>query len=267
MWKELPVDLNDVEKYYIEDFRCLKLKPSRFGESGKYQVVPPLIDVSTEPKLTAHPFLLVSLGGIDSSLYDFPVFYEKLIEYISSNEQLSDYNIMICGGGKKFMESEFKKFERTGLTITCLGPEEHISYLKSADIVLSSAGLHGFYENYFLNKNVLFLPPQSYSQYLQLKYIQAYFRGVAAVNLEQLGIKHTLRENMPDKERIAEVKRTNRDLAEGQTWETFCQAFEMFHTGVTSTNWSIEIDRFQEEQEEQDGPAILAKNILSHVRF
>lgn len=259
MWKNLPIILNDVERYYIEDFLCVDLQPTRFGKSNKFKVVPALINLDIDSHRINHPFLLVSLGGIDSNLYDFPVFYEKLIEYISCEDKFKGYFVMVCGGGEKFRRNHFKKFEHTRLTITCLGPEEYISYLKSADMVISSAGLHGFYENYFLNKNVLFLPPQSYSQYLQLKYIQTYFPDVVTVNFEQLEIKHTLRENMPDEERIREVKKTNLELVEDQSWRVFRCTFEMFLSGTISSSWPEKIG----SQEENNGPITLAKDILS----
>ncbi|WP_448698230.1 hypothetical protein ACFGVR_15535 [Mucilaginibacter sp. AW1-3] len=262
MWKELPIHLSDVEKYYIEDFYCTDIALDRFCVSDKFILMPPLIDIGVEARQVPHPFLLISFGGIDSNLYDFPIFYQKLIATVSANEKLKNYNIMICGGGKKFRENEFKVYETSRVVIKCLEPYEYISYLKAADIVVASAGLHSFYENYFLRKNVMFLPPQSYSQYLQLKYIMENFEGVSATNFEQLGIKHSLRENMPDEERISEVKRINKLMIDTEVWETFFNVFEEFYRGQLRTDWSIEK---QTPERNLDGPRALAKEILSFI--
>jgi hypothetical protein len=262
MWNQLPIELSDVERYYIEDFHCVNLATYRFGYSDKFKIVPPLIDVNVAPLPVTHPFLLVSLGGIDSSIYEFPVFYQKLIEYISKEEKLEKYTILICGGGKKFRENEFKRYENPRLTITCLGPHEYISNLKAADIVLASAGLHGFYENYFLKKNVMFLPPQSYSQYLQLKFIMENFEGVVGTNFEELEISHNLRENMPELERIHEVKRTNKLLVDERVLKIFLKTLEKFYTGHLQTDWLNEKNKFEENQ---DGPLVLANEILSYA--
>ncbi|MDJ1473222.1 hypothetical protein [Xanthocytophaga flava] len=262
MWNQLPIKALDVMKYFIEEFHCTDVKLDRFGFSDIFMLVPPLIDVDVPPHIVKHPFLLVSLGGIDSSLYDFPVFYQKLIEYISKEKKLKQYNILICGGGNKFRENEFKKYENSQLIITCLGPHEYMSKLRVADIVLSSAGLHGFYENYFLKKNVMFLPPQSYSQYLQLKYILNNFSKVIGANFENLEMSHSLRENMPELERINEVKRTNKFLIKDPIWKKFLNIFEDFHTGKIQTDWKSEKNKLQNSRL---GPVLVAKEILSLV--
>ena len=260
MWNELPIDLENVEKYYIEDFHCVELKLDRFGYSDKFKKIPPLIDISVDPLQVLHPFLLISLGGIDSNLYDFPIFYEKLIEYISVDKKIEKYTILICGGGKKFRENQFKEYEHSRLTIKCLSPHKYLSNLKSADIVLASAGLHSFYENYFLGKNVMFLPPQSYSQYLQLGFIMNHFNGVIGASFEHLGLKHSLTEYMPEGERIREVKRTNQQLVEETVLGNFFNTFEKFHTGELHTNWSKEKNM---PIENQSGPFVLAREILT----
>lgn len=262
MWNRLPISLDDVERYYIEDFHCIGASAHRFGSSTKFKMVAPLVDTNVLPKAVPHPFLLVSLGGIDSNLYDFPVFYERLIAYISAEKKLERYHILICGGGKKFMQREFARFEHSRLTIDSLPPREHIAYLKSADMVLASAGLHGFYENYFLRKNVMFLPPQSYSQYLQLKAVLREYPGVIGANFEELGVAHVLRENMPDVERINEVKRTNRQLVEDQTMGKFIALFEEFCSGQSYTLWT---DGNLRPTEDQCGPATLAQDLLLNV--
>ncbi|PZR39739.1 MAG: hypothetical protein DI538_06190 [Azospira oryzae] len=263
MWNSLPIELESIEKYYLEDFRCIDINIDRFGPSEKYQLVPPLVDIGVPPRPIQRPMLLVSLGGIDSPLYDFPVFYERLIEHISSNLQLKECEVLVCGGGKKIRDNSFKHLEHSHLTITCLPPQEYMSYLKSADLVLASAGLHSFYENYYLKKNVLFLPPQTFSQYLQLKYILANFENVVGTNFEQLDLAHTLRENMEENERISEVKRTNLVLVAPPIFGKFLQAFEKFQTGRIQTDWATEKNRTAEIQ---DGPAVLAASLLSLIK-
>lgn len=263
MWKQLPIDISHVEAYYIEEFHCANIEVARFGHSRKFKKVAPLIDVDVSLKTVSHPFLLVSLGGIDSSLYDFPVFYEKLICRLSSEKQLERFTVLICGGGKKFLRNEFKEFEHSRLSIECLGPREYMANLRSADIVLASAGLHGFYENYFLRKNAMFLPPQSYSQYLQLKYITETFVGVTASSFERLEVRHSLRENMPDVERINEVKRTNGLVAEDKILNRFFDLFERFCSGELRTDWS---SNASDVMGDHAGPATLAEDLLAFGR-
>lgn len=260
MWNELPVDLSDVETYCIEDFHCADLSIDRFGYSDKFRLFPPLIDVDVDPRAVEHPFVLVSLGGTESDLYGFPAFYYKLIDAIANDKNLQQFTVLVCGGGSKFNAREFKRYEHPRLTITCLGPHEYISYLRAADVVFSSPGLHGFYENYFLEKNVMFLPPINYSQYLQLKFIKSNFTNVVGLNLEDIGIPHVLRENMPEMERINEVKRANRLLVEESVMTQFLYAFRTFYAGGVRTSWADEIRKCERRDH---GPLMLAQAILS----
>lgn len=261
MWKQLPVSLSKISRYFIEDFHCVDMPTDRFGYSDKFSKVAPLINLDVSARTFTKPLLLISLGGIDSNLYDFPIFYEDFISDIAQNESLSKFTILICGGGKRFREEHFQAYERDGLKITCLPPAEYISSLKAAQLVIASAGLHSFYESYFLKKNVMFLPPQSYSQYLQLKYVLENFSSVIGINFEQLGIAHCLRPNMPDEERINEVKRTNRVLVEKPVKQIFNEMFDDFVSGKIKTNWDAEQHPLQSTA---NGPLTIAKALLSH---
>lgn len=240
MWNKLPINISDVERYYIEDFHCAEINVDRFGHSVKYKKINPLIDVSAKSMPASSPSLIISLGGIDSNLYDFPVFYNELVANVSRDQGLDAYDVIICGGGKKFQKKEFAQFEKSNIKIRCLPPGDYVSHLKAADLVVAAAGLHGFYENLYLQKNVMFLPPQSYSQYLQLKFIAKWYPKLIGVNFENLGIQHKLRENMPDAERISEVKRTNQVLAEESVFMSFYSIFERFYRGDLKTDWGRE---------------------------
>jgi hypothetical protein len=262
MWKELPINPSDVEMYFIEHFHCAPSPVSQVDQSDKFRIVRPLINLDAPARPVPHPFLLVSLGGIDTSLYDFPVFYQKLIEHVSTDSAFQDYTVLVCGGGKRFRDNEFAQYEHRRLSIGCLAPHDYISYLRSADIVLASAGLHSFYENYFLGKNVMFLPPQSYSQYLQLKFIMQDFRGVVATNFEQLEVTHTLREKMPDLERINEMRRVAKLLGNEQTLRIFFDALSGFCSGQRRTDWSVEENGLGEGL---PGPLAIAQEILSYA--
>jgi hypothetical protein len=260
MWNEIPVDLDNVETYYIEDFHCIEFAIDRFGKSNKFRKTPPLIDVNVPPQLVRHPFILVSLGGIDSDLYDFPQFYDKLIEHLSNEPGYRSFEILICGGGCRISRGDFNEFEKSGLSIKCLEPLVFMAHLQSADFVLSSPGLHGFYESYYLQKNTMFLPPQSYSQYLQLKYILKSLPKVVGVNFENLNILHSLRENMPTEERISEVKRVTKAIATDEYLVAVFEKLHQFCTGQIRTDWSG-IDGASKT--ERLGPEIIATELLA----
>ena len=106
----------------------------------------------------------------------------------------------------------------------------------------------------------MFLPPQSYSLYWQLRLILQNFEGVAGTNLEQLGIAHNLGNAMTDPERIIEILRINNLLAEEHMMELFLNTFEQFYTGNLHTDWSNEKIKLEESHPD---PLLLAKEILS----
>lgn len=262
MWDRLPVKFDDVEKYYVENFHCTDLRLDRFGISNKIQVIPPLIDLEAKPKNQSSPLLIITLGGIDSDFTNFPLLYEKLIEYLS-NHNMQKYEILICGGGKKLHEAEIKKYENKQLKITCLSPEEHISYLKAASLVIASPGVHGFYENYLLDKNTLFLPPQNYSQHLQLSYIMKTFHDVIGIRFSDLAIINNLAENLPEEEGIREIANMNKILLDNQkSLEIFFATIEKFLNGDLITNWKC--DNYHLDKN-RFGASIVANDLLSFI--
>jgi hypothetical protein len=108
----------------------------------------------------------------------------------------------------------------------------------------------------------MFLPPVSYSQYLQLSYIQKTFSKVLAVNFEEMGIFHNLKENMTDFERISEMKRVNYLLGNDEVaMKIFVDKFQKFYKGEVSTDWSS--NKTIQSKEKINGPQILARDILN----
>ncbi|PHM58479.1 hypothetical protein [Xenorhabdus sp. KK7.4] len=182
MWSNLHADLRQTEKTFIQDFHGIERNIAKFSDKlGDYQVIPPILSDSLQQCLMDdHPLdgVLITLGGIDTVYSETTDFYYHFLQELLSIPNLkNEKNITIAGGGRTIGNLKNILAEtHPHIHVDCFSRQDFLKKLRRARKVLSNAGLTTFYECVTLNKDVFFLPPQNYSQQLQLEiYLQHYY--------------------------------------------------------------------------------------------
>ncbi|OTA21701.1 hypothetical protein Xbed_00451 [Xenorhabdus beddingii] len=221
MWDNLHVDLHQTEKTFIQDFHGIERNIEKFHDKlGDYQVIPPILPDSLQPdslqkyRLDAPPpeGVLITLGGIDTVYVDTTDFYYHFLQELLSIPNLqNETNITIAGGGKTIVNLA-NRFAKTHphIHIGCFARQDFLQKLDRARKVLSNPGLTTFYECMTLNKDVFFLPPQNYSQQLQLDvFLQHYYTHEYGFLWQPEYGYPDIPSYLPEKEGLALIKKCN----------------------------------------------------------
>lgn len=169
MWKEIPENLYYVEKYFIQNFDGVQENIKRIGKPENAQIVGPIIDDSIEVNENKEDFLVVNFGGMESSLIqigknsNYPFIIGKLVQEIISERK---ENAFFCGYNKII-----KKIHRKNQNIV-FGGKEHKEFLETINksrLLLTTPGLTTSFEAFYYKTPVAFLPPENYSQCLNLR--------------------------------------------------------------------------------------------------
>ncbi|WP_340622008.1 hypothetical protein [Xenorhabdus siamensis] len=216
MWNNLHVDLHKTEKTFIQDFHGIEHNIERFHDKlGNYQVIPPILHSSLQQCMVDdHPpeGILITLGGIDTVYADTTNFYYHFLEELLSIPYMqNETNITIAGGGKTIINlAEMFAKTHPHIHIGCFARHDFLQKLHRARKVLANPGLTTFYECISLNKDVFFLPPQNYSQQLQLDvYLQNYYSDEYGFLWQTEYGYPDIPPYLPEKDGLALIKKCN----------------------------------------------------------
>ncbi|OKP05364.1 hypothetical protein [Xenorhabdus eapokensis] len=216
MWDNLHVDLHKIEKTFIQEFHGIERNIERFHDKlGNYQVIPPILHNSLQQCMMDAPppeGILITLGGIDTVYADTTDFYYHFLEELLSIPHLqNETNITIAGGGKTIINlAEMFAKTHPHIHIGCFARHDFLQKLHRARKVLANPGLTTFYECITLNKDVFFLPPQNYSQQLQLNvYLKNYFSNEYGFLWQSEYGYPDIPPYLPEKDGLALIKKCN----------------------------------------------------------
>ncbi|MDC9580304.1 hypothetical protein PSI15_01715 [Xenorhabdus sp. PR6a] len=221
MWDNLQVDLHQTEKTFIQNFHGIERNIERFQDKlGTYQVIPPILHSSLQQYMMDermtddHPpeGVLITLGGIDTVYADTTDFYYHFLKELLSIPYLQqETKITIAGGGKTIVNlAEMFAKTHPHIDIGCFARQDFLQKLHRAHKVLANPGLTTFYECVALNKDVFFLPPQNYSQQLQLDvYLQHYYSHEHGFLWQSEYGYPDIPLYLPEKEGLALIKKCN----------------------------------------------------------
>ncbi|WP_047685336.1 hypothetical protein [Xenorhabdus sp. NBAII XenSa04] len=216
MWNNLHVDLHKTEKTFIQDFHGIEHNIERFHDKlGNYQVIPPILHSSLQQCMVDdHPpeGILITLGGIDTVYADTTNFYYHFLEELLSIPCMqNETNITIAGGGKTITNlAEMFAKTHPHIHIGCFARHDFLQKLHRARKILANPGLTTFYECISLNKDVFFLPPQNYSQQLQLDvYLQNYYSDEYGFLWQPEYGYPDIPPYLPEKDGLALIKKCN----------------------------------------------------------
>lgn len=209
MWDDLKTDFLAGERVYIQNFVLLDRQIQKFANKlGQYTIVNPLINTEICRSLPEKDFILINFGGIETVYANTTPFYELFMDLLVHSNFFLENKFIIAGGGKtiKKMKEKYESCFQNILCINSFGQREFIDLVVRAKKYITSPGLTSFYECCFLEKDVFFLPPQNYSQYLQLSYYKKNLNHVQGLLWSEIEGYHNIEEQLPENLGIEKVQ-------------------------------------------------------------
>jgi hypothetical protein len=173
MWDQIPPSLLDIDLYIVQCFTGIEPQLKRLGKPRNYFCVGPLVD-SQEPPLTPAQRknrIHVSLGGCDCAMVSpaedpYPPFILEVLAEACAEALPRECDVVISCGERiaSQLNPQYPRF-----LVRTLSNREYLETLRSARGILLSPGLTGTMEAFAAQTPVFFLPPQNYSQVLQLE--------------------------------------------------------------------------------------------------
>lgn len=192
LWDTLPFNSTICKLLLVQEFFGVKERIDKeHNKLPKNQIVGPLVLSNLNAsfkKVPTKPFILVNFGGIETTIaptLGFPDFFINLL----SQKEFKKFNFVFAGGGKtieRMKETYLTKQNPNFLDISCFSKSEYLGLLKCASKVIISPGLTSFYELSLSPKETFFLPPQNYSQNLQLRQYQLAIKDLASFSWDSL---------------------------------------------------------------------------------
>lgn len=211
MWDQIDRRLASCRPYIIQDFVGVEEQKCRISGFENAPVVGPLVppQAAPIPASERRNWLVVSFGGVDCPLVapDAPKYPEGVIDPICKALDRSNpfEEVFICGGGN--LAERLSKFALPrNARVECLPHCEHIEKLRRCRAAVLSPGLTSFFEVLRAGTPAFFLPPQNYSQVLQLRTYRE--MGVAPFSLswDDLGLGKDLGPYWPEAPAVAQVR-------------------------------------------------------------
>ncbi len=180
MWDKVPDFADKVEAYFAQNF--VGVKDRIISESrDKINLVGPIIgNAFRGVKKKNH--IVVNFGGIESSMIkigknsNYPFVIGKLIEKVFSN---SKEKVYFCGNDKIIRKAIPK---RKNFIIGSMEHREFLKVLSEAKLLITIPGLTTTFEAFNYNVPTIFLPPENYSQFLNLKSFEMHSAGKKIFN-------------------------------------------------------------------------------------
>ncbi|MCB0617892.1 MAG: hypothetical protein KDC32_11865 [Saprospiraceae bacterium] len=237
MWDHIDPILLQSDSYIIQNFIGVEQQMARIGRPQNLLVVGPLTQKQEQPipQGERDNFLLVSLGGCDCNLVakesdPYPEIICRLIECVLEQESL-DIEVMLATGERS---ANALCAKTASVQIGTFSNKEHVDLIRRAKGVMLSPGLTGSMEVFEGGTPVFFLPPQNYSQVLQMK---AFRRSeVAGHSFSWFDVYPELAPPpyLPEEEAVAIVRDAiGKCIQDEKTWTTFYQTVKAFlETGI-----------------------------------
>ncbi|MFA6268526.1 MAG: hypothetical protein WCW13_05395 [archaeon] len=170
MWDSIPETFAKIDKYFVQNFFNSKESLGKYPFLKNVEFVGPIIDDSQPIQNTKEDFVLVNFGGMESALIqigknsNYPFIIGKII--IDELEK-SGQEAFICGNDKvlqKLLHDKPKNVHIGGKS-----HKEFLELLRKTKLLITTPGLTTSFEAFHYGAPTVFLPPENYSQFLNLK--------------------------------------------------------------------------------------------------
>jgi hydroxymethylcytosylglucuronate/cytosylglucuronate synthase len=210
MWDTLPEACYEVTCYCAQRFPGVSERQATFGRSVRnLRLVGPIVDRTFRRTGKRDPFLLVSLGGLESPLvreHESLLYAGPVISALDQALRRSQWSEVIVTGNHAVMVHLQEHYGRPGLTFTHLAHEDFLKLMARAAFLLTSPGLTTTYEALVYQVPMRFLPPQNYSQALMLKLYRSNGLADRALDWCDLYPQALITEGLPEEEGVRQVQ-------------------------------------------------------------
>lgn len=152
-----------------------------------YTQVAPIIQFPTKIKNTIEKICLVNLGGGESRFIKpgENSGYGELVVTILGRlvHVFRGYRIVIAGG-KKIIESVKDYAMQFGFEAQTFCNSEYLKFLSKSSILITAPGLNAVFEGLYAKIPIVFLPPQNYSQLIQLNKYEKAGLAISGLNFD-----------------------------------------------------------------------------------
>lgn len=210
MWDKLQANFRTVEAYFIQNFFNTESQLKRFQDQiNRPIIVSPIIDPNLlQTTKIEEDYVLITLGGIDTVYAESTNFYEVFLGRLLSSELLKKQKIVVAGGGETIGRLK-RKFElkHSNISIDVFGRAKFLDLLLGCKKLIANPGLNTFYESSIIGKDTYFLPPQNYSQQLQLLLYMKYQPDIKGYAWQPVFGYPDIPESLPELEGIRLVQK------------------------------------------------------------
>jgi len=171
MWDSVPKEFSGIDKYFVQNFFNSKEALANYPFLKNVEFVGPIIDDSLKIQEKKEDFVLVNFGGMESALIqvginsNYPFVVGGLI--IEELEK-SGQKAFICGNDK-VLKKLMKGRKLKNIIVGGRSHKEFLELLRRTKLLITTPGLTTTFEAFHYNAPVVFLPPENYSQFLNLK--------------------------------------------------------------------------------------------------
>ena len=176
MWNDIPEYTRKVEVYAIQNFPGTSQKLSRMKPDNPI-VVGPIVDKPVLP-LKKLDQITLSFGGLESWLIkigvdsDYPFIIASILVKAIQESHTKD-KLLVTGNSACMTKLRETYKSHAGIEFACLSHKRFLEELSKSRLFLTSPGLGATYEAFSHSIPTVFLPPQNYSQFQQLKLLRA----------------------------------------------------------------------------------------------
>jgi len=169
MWDVIPKQLYGADRYFIQNFSDSKAVLRKHSGLRNAEIVGPIIDDSLGIEKKKEDYLLVNFGGMESSLIQvgknsrYPFVVGKIVAQALAETKQKAY---FCGNNK-IVRKAISRNPRS----RWVGGKSHKAFLeilRKAKGMLTIPGLTSTFEAFYYEVPLVFLPPENYSQFLNL---------------------------------------------------------------------------------------------------
>lgn len=208
MWYKIPKTLCKVKKFFISEIIPCKKNFVRIGKEITSPIFVGPIRKFDFKKVESKNQLIINIGGAESFLLDHQIivnFYNKLLNDILSVEEMNKFNsILICGGSGVLKQLNIKNLKEK-VEIQTLSHEKYLEEMNKSTHCIMASGLGNFIETVGKEKNILYLPPINYSQFLQLDYYKHENLGFSIINWNQFDFYKPIRKYLDEETGVNKV--------------------------------------------------------------
>jgi len=233
MWDSVPKEFAGIDRYFVQNFFNSKSALNSYPFMKNVEFVGPIIDDSLQIEKKKEDFVLVNFGGMESALIqigknsNYPFVVGGLI---LDELERTGQKAFVCGNDK-VLKKILKGRKPSNIIIGGRSHEEFLELLRRTKLLITTPGLTTTFEAFHYGAPVVFLPPENYSQFLNLKIFRQ--EGVAKHSFHWMDLEKGL-DILPGEDEKLGVDKVLQCIKRFESNKTSQRKFKKFISGVLS---------------------------------